>query len=423
MSSTQNPLVALQLSGVKAQFIVDLMADETEATEAEAKASSLEAHCKANGLKNGETILESIRSDQKAFADAAKLNTGDIITLRKMLEKVGKPAEEQPKTAPATAPHPIPIIPQQQSAAFSLPDVLGDSGLLEALKTSATLKVDETNIIAVLRAHFANEMGLAMIPEMIADAMERYAESIETPVTNEFLEILEMVNERKYADVNIKGKYVTVARKRQVLDRMRELRPVLANFHSVLTGWNKQLEVKRLSNPLAQLSGTNVYPPHDDVVGAAESVVAFFNRALAGYGPIVARALAYESLKIRDFLERPTLPTMTGHATKELMLKAFKIGLTNADVRLEKNIARYAMFVVTKVATADLQPGQEGAALEALYNLGLQLQGWLSNARTDGRSNPPFPQLNTADQPYGNNPNSWAAGNNNYQPRSPSRSG
>lgn len=374
-------LTTVKLPQITGDFVVALMGDDVGKEDAEATAKKLNEYFAGKGYRNAKTVLSAISGKEEAVAAAAGVTEGDVITLKNMLDKMGKPSDE-PKTTPVPPPSPIPLVAQQQTASYALPEVPTDVNFLESLKTSATLTVDTTNITAVMRAHFANELGLAMIPEMIAEAMERFADATEVPVTTEFLEVLEQVNEKKYADVNIKSKYVTVQRKRQVLDRMRELRPVLANFQGALNSWMEQLKANRQADPLARLSGLNVYPPHDDVVGAAERVVAFFNRALAGYGPIVARALAYEALKIKEFLDKPSLPALTGFPTKELMLKSFKIGLTSADVRLEKNVARYAMFIVTKVASGDLPPGQEGAALESLWNLGNQILPWLNNGRT-----------------------------------------
>lgn len=382
-------LSAVKLPQITGDLVVALINDNVDKDTAEVTAKKITDYCATKGYRNGQTVLSAISGKEEAVATAAAVTDGDIIMLRNMLAKIGKPAETTTQQQPLPPAQPFPIL-QSPSAVplFTLPDVPNDTNFLESLKTSATLTVDITNIAAVMRAHFANEMGLALIPEMISEAMERFADNTEVPVTTEFLEVLELVNEKKYADVNIKSKYVTVARKRQVLDRMRELRTTLANFQAELNSWNERLKANRQADPLARISGLNVYPPHDDVVGAAESVVSFFNRGLAGYGPIVARALAYEAMKIREFLDKPSLPALTGFATKELMLKAFKIGVTSADVRLEKNVARYATYVVTKVATGDLPPGQEGSALEALWNLGNQILGWLQNGRINDGGRP-----------------------------------
>ena len=108
------------------------------------------------------------------------------------------------------------------------------------------------------------------------------------------------------------------------------------------------------------------------------------NRQFGVFGVMVAKAMAYEGLKIKETLERAELPALVGAANREIMLRQLGIDLTNADVRAERNIARYVIFAAT-VVNKSLPGGQEGPVLESLFNLGQTILPWMtSNVTTSG---------------------------------------
>ena len=83
------------------------------------------------------------------------------------------------------------------------------------------------------------------------------------------------------------------------------------------------------------------------------------------------------------------------------MLKTLGIDLTNADVRAERNVARYVIFAAT-VVNKSLPGGQEGPVLEALFQLGQTITPWMNGStashavnngrRRDGRRDAdPYP--------------------------------
>lgn len=265
---------------------------------------------------------------------------------------------------------------------FVIPDVPEGSAFLDALSTSKTLTVDEVSIRAAMEALFVDSRNLTEIPEKLAKLMETHADTIEEPVGATFLEVLKFVRERRWADVNVDSKLVTKERKKVVLERLRELPHAVYQFHQVLAGWNEQLKANRAGNPFGVLQGgaNALYPAPDEVIAAAEVIVGCLRRAFGGLGVMVAKAMAYEGLKIKETLERAELPSLVGAANREIMLRQLGIDLTNADVRAEKNVARYVIFAAT-VVNKSLPGGQEGPVLEALYNLGQTILPWMNGGQ------------------------------------------
>lgn len=310
----------------------------------------------------------------RAFPDAT---SGDLRLAVKKLRVAGAP---KPEPTPVVAPIAPTLVPPAVPGFtnFVIPDVPDGTNFLSALSVSKTLTVDDVSIRAALEALFADNLGLSEIPERLADMMEKYADGIEEPVGEMFMDVVKLVRERRYADVNVDSKFVTKARKQQVIGRLRELPAAMAQFHATLTAWNEQLKSNRASNPFGVLQGgaNSMFPPPDEVIAAAEGVVACLKRAFSGFGVMVTKAMAYEGIKIRETLERPDLPALTGSPNREIMLKNMGVSLTRADERFEKNVARYVLFVATRVR--DLPGGQEGPILEALWNLGQMVLPWMN---------------------------------------------
>jgi hypothetical protein len=334
-----------------------------------------------------ETIVDAdaVSDDDfiKAFDGIAK---GTVKKAVKEMRNAASPKAEPAQTAPPGLP--LPTGAPYMGALYVIPDVPEGEAFLSALSTSKTLTIDAVTIRAALEAVFADSLGLSEIPERLADLMEQHADNIEEPVGDNFMEVLKFVRERRYAEVNVDSRLVTVARKAEVLKRLRQLPGALHQFQAALTAWNEQLKTMRGANPLGVLSGApTMYPAADDVIGAAEAVVACLKRAFSGLGVMVAKAMAYEGMKIRETLEKPELPALTGSPNRELMLKRLGVEITNADVRVERNVARFVIFVATTVHK-NLPGGQEGPVLEALYNLGQTILPWMTSgnqAPTNGR--------------------------------------
>ncbi|MFA6429808.1 MAG: hypothetical protein WCV84_04915 [Patescibacteria group bacterium] len=320
-----------------------------------------------------------------AFSDVPK---PVVRKAAKEMRKAAKPVVEVPAT-PA-----VPMLPTAPvmtfGATYIIPDVPAGSNFLAALSASKTLTVDDVTIRAALEALYADNLGLSDIPERLAEQMEAFADTIEEPVGDQFMEVLKFVRERRYAEINVDSRLVTKARKAEVLKRLRLLPKAVAQFHSALSAWNEQYESERRSNPLGVLGGRVIYPPADDVIAAAEIVVDCLKKAFSGLGVQVAKAMAYEGLKIRETLERPELPALTGSPNRELMLKKLNCSLRNADERTEHSIAKYVIFVATTVYR-NMPSGQEGPILEALYRVGQTILPWMRGDSTSTDRSPVDP--------------------------------
>ncbi len=318
-----------------------------------------------------------------AFPDAAKGTLN--LAIKEIRAKAAKP-ESTP--AAVVTPTVLPATPSI-GVAFVIPDVPEGSAFLDVLSTSKSLTVDVVSIRAALEALFADSRALGEIPERLAKAMETHADTVEEPVGDAFLDVLKFVRERRYADIAVDGKLVTKERKKVVLDRLRELPHAVYQFHQTLVAWNEQLKSNRSSNPFGVLQGgaAAMYPPTDEVIAAADGVVGCLRKAFGGLGVMVAKAMAYEGLKIKETLERSELPALVGAPNREIMLKQLGIDITNADVRAEKNVARYVIFVAT-VIPKDMPGGQEGQVLESLYNLGQQILPWMTGGQASSGFTP-----------------------------------
>jgi hypothetical protein len=311
-----------------------------------------------------------------AFPEAAK---GSLNLAIKDIRAKAPKSEKKPETTPAANVVPAGVAAPPPVGMYVIPEVPEGTDFLTALSTSKSLTVDVVSIRAAMEALFADSRSLSEIPEKLAKAMEAHADTIEEPVGDTFLEVLKFVRARKWAEVNVDSNFVTQARKKNVLERLRELPAAVYQFHHVLSGWNEQLKSNRAGNPLGILAGgvNALYPPPDEVIAAAEGVVGCLRRAFGGLGVMVAKAMAYEGLKIKETLERPELPALVGASNREIMLKQLGVDLTNADIRAERNVARYVIYVAT-VVNKSLPGGQEGPALEALFQLGQTIVPWMT---------------------------------------------
>lgn len=331
----------------------------------------------AESLTDADSVTEG--DFQRAFPEAA---TGDLRKAVKEMRTAALPEviQQQP-AAPTAGAFPIPATATVGMGSYMIPEVLEGTNFLEALSASKDLTVDLVTIRAALEAKFADDIKLSEIPERIVELMEKHADTIEEPVGGTFLEVLKFVKQRKWAEVNVDSNLVTVERKKGFLKRLKALPAAVYEFHMALTAWYEELKVNRAASPLGMLNGTNFYPPADNVVAAAETIVRCLTSAFAGLGVMVAKAMAYEALKTREILQRSELPVLTGSANREIMLKNLGMTVSNVDIRIEKNVAKYVIFAATTVYR-NLPAGQEGPVLESLYLLGQQILPWMTNRGT-----------------------------------------
>jgi hypothetical protein len=280
---------------------------------------------------------------------------------------------------------PVPAAPGAAAAASLLPTPPDDESFLEALKVGGQVLVEATDINAALRAFLAHKLGLLDTPERLMATMEKFALSIDRPVEESFYEVQKLVTERRYGDVlaafGLSGRWVSAERKKQLFSRMAGLWQILRSFQERLRAWN-QACIDRMSSPGAMMNlvalvtkGTPVtsmpgltdYPEVGPLRDAAEGIIDSFNRMFAGTGVPVARALAYDALRIKSLLDDPRLPAAIGQTTKELALKTLGIAVTAEYVRLERDLST---FVLSILEVPRVSKEKEAFFMIALENLG-----------------------------------------------------
>jgi hypothetical protein len=271
-----------------------------------------------------------------------------------------------------------------------LPAVPNDDSWLTALKVGGVLKVDESTVIAAIRAGLADRVGLFNVPKLLADAMKQFAEQNDDPVAPVYFELIKQLTRRTYGDLfaalpGMDGSYVTEAAKKQLTARVNQhLWPAIASFNSQLNAW-VEAWTKGMNNPMAMMAafamqGTGgalppgmMQPPDTAVLrDNAEAVADAINKAFAGTGVQIAAAQAYDAAQIKRTLEDPRLPAMIGAANRDQMLKQLGAAVSSKYPRLETNLTQ---FVLGVLRLKDQPAGNDEIQyLQSLYMLGSQIE-------------------------------------------------
>lgn len=270
-----------------------------------------------------------------------------------------------------------------------LPQVPNDTSFTQMLLVGGVLKVSTTEVLSAIRAGLGDTVDLFGLPALLKTKMADFATKTDQPCGEEYFRLRTMITKRRYADVfralGIEGQFMTESMKNAFLDRVRSiLWPSLYSFHQQLTSWNEGW-MKSAGNPaimfgaIASLAGgSKVLPPGimappdtSPVRDAGTGTIDKINKVFAGPGIPVARALAYEAQQIRSILDEPGLPAAVGSTTRELMLRELEVNVSPDFVRMEINLARYALSVMElpKVASGN----DELIYLAAMVQLGMTI--------------------------------------------------
>lgn len=271
-----------------------------------------------------------------------------------------------------------------------LPSVPSDASWLEALRTGGVLKVDQSTVISAIRAALAHRAGLYTIPDKLAGSMEKFADENEEQVDPEFFKLRKQMTRRGYAEIfeaidGLDGNYVTEARKKQLFLRIdQHLWPTINTFYGQLKSW-QEAWMQGAANPammmgalMAASGGMNVMPPgmmQPPDTGVlrdhADAVADAINKVFAGTGVQIAAALAYDATKIKETLENPRLPALTGAANRDQMLRQLGVVVSATYPRMETNLTR---FVLAVMRVKDQPAGNEELQyFSALCMLGSQI--------------------------------------------------
>ena len=330
-------------------------------------------------------IISKIEDDLgvKSVDDLSRLTEPDLIS-------VGMKTIPARKLIAALTPE----YPAHAASVVSLDDVLppvpSDASWLDALRTGGVLKVDQSTVISAIRAALAHRAGLYKIPDKLVIQMERFSDENEEQVDPSFFELRKQMTRRSYAEIfaaipGLDGNYVTEARKEQLFARVdSHLWPAINVFYSQLKSW-QEAWMQGVANPAMMMSammaasgGMNVLPPGmmqapDTGVlrDYADAVADAINKVFAGTGVQIAAALAYDATKIKETLENPRLPALTGSASREQMLRQLGVAVSATYPRMETNLTR---FVLAVMSVKDQPAGKEELQyFGALFMLGSQI--------------------------------------------------
>lgn len=318
----------------------------------------------------------------KSEVDMSNLSGDDIKTI------TGCGLVTARNVAKAFVPEPAtPATVSSDALNMVLPSVPDDESWAKALRAGGVLKVDQSTVIAAIRAQLAHRAGLYELPKRLVKAMEAYTEEIEEQVTSEFYKLRKLLTRTEYGDLfaaidGMDGSFVTEARKQEMLSRIDEhLWPVVQSFNDQLKGW-QQAWMQGAANPMAMMAmlagGAGSMPPGmmaspDTGVlrDAGEAVNDQINRIFRGTGVQISAALAHEANRIKEILQNPGLPAMIGTPNREQMLKKLGVSVPATYPRLEQNLTQ---FVLGIIKAGDQTAGEEEQRyFGAMFMLGSQI--------------------------------------------------
>jgi hypothetical protein len=284
-----------------------------------------------------------------------------------------------------------------QALASLLPEVPSEESLLAGFRVGGVAKVAPTDVVAALRVALAERLGVLALETRLLDAVEAHARQNDEPCPELFYELERALARRAHADVlaalELPGSFVSDARKRELIARVARVWDALFALQGKIEAW-KATWAERSTHAAALLTGQSLLaaqgaagsaavlpldaPDASTVLEAARAVVDAVNRAFAGPGIPVARALAADAAQLRGWLERPELPAAVGASTREELLRKLGIGLTGELARVESSGLQYALGALAVASdAADTVPGR----LVALHELGATLPwSWLTGA-------------------------------------------
>lgn len=351
-------------------------------------------------------VIEKIKTDlgAKSVEDLTTLTEADLVGVgmkkipaRRLLAGLTPPAPEPAAGAFTTG--------AVSTVSFDsvLPSVPSDASWLEALRAGGVLKVDQSTVISAIRAALAHRAGLFSIPEGLVKLMEKFADENEEQVEPEFFKLRKQMTRHSYAEIfaaieGLDGAYVTETRKKQLFQRIdQHLWPAIIAFNGQLKSW-QEAWLQGAANPALMMSAIMaasggmgamppglMQPPDTGVLrDYADAVADAVNKVFAGTGVQITAALAYDASQIKETLENPRLPALTGAANRDQMLRQMGVAVSATYPRLETNLTR---FVLSIMQVKDQPAGNEELQyFGTLFMLGSQIP-W--DQLGDGRSDRP----------------------------------
>jgi hypothetical protein len=339
------------------------------------------------GLGLTEDQIEKLgTSGVKEVSDIEMLNAEEIVTITGCGLVIAKKI-----TKAFTAKVEVSAGPTNMAYAMEvLPAIPTDELWLNALRIGGVLKVDESTVIAAIRAALANKVGLYSVPDKLAKKMEEFADENAESIPAEFFKIRKQLTRRNYADIfeaieGLDGTFVTETRKKSFLSKVdQNLWPEIIAFYSQLKNWSDTWQQSSASPAMfmnaisAMINGggkmvPGMMPPPDTGIlrDGADALNDSINKVFAGVGVQISSALAYEATKIKETLENSKLPALIGAANREQMLRSLGVEVPATYPRLEMSLTRFVMGVIK---IKDIPAGEEELQyFSALLMLGSQI--------------------------------------------------
>lgn len=315
--------------------------------------------------------------------------------------KKGKARQLVKELAAAAAPGPASGAGANAAAAAimatQLPTVPTDESLLSSFQVGGVLKVQETDVIAAMRALFADRFGLFDVDDRILDTIEARARETEDPLPQVFYDFQKALRRKAHAEVlqalDIPGNFVTAARKGEFLGKFRGVWVVLSDFQKRLDGWHDEL-MSTVGNPMNLIAalaggsagiagiGMNQMPDASPIRDAAAGVINALNKMFAVSGIPVARALGADAVQLTQLLTRPELLPAIGATNREEMIRKLGLAVSPDMVRAETSAIRYVVGILRITTVGDDQLPSYIVALKNLGASGIpfdQLAGGKSN--------------------------------------------
>lgn len=338
-----------------------------------------------------------------------------------------------PTTAPVT-PEPVKnTVPGFNISASVLPRLPAtDDGFLSDLTTGGKLnKIRREDVAAAMRVYLAEKAGIYGARQKIRSLVEQFSERQDAPADDVVYEVIADIERENYGDAlkafGVKSDVVTKTRRADFVARIEQnLIPALYAFNEAMNGWVNAWN-NQTANPAAimgmlgaafsgggaaALQGIQT-PDVSPLRSASSALTDAANKTFRGlYVVAVGAAMATDAVNILKKINDPRVLQATGLASRDDLIRALDISVTDQMKRAERELADY---VYGALYLENLSDDEVKGAAFALQNKGQSVFPALmsldssskkkGNQRDGGPNFAPRPRpfgdkTNTTDSPY-----------------------
>lgn len=251
-----------------------------------------------------------------------------------------------------------------------LPAAPDEDSFLQSLRVGGVLRVDETDVVSLVRVGMFSAAGVDGLEKRLAEAVEEQAVKNGELAPAVFYELSKLDGRRRHADVlealEAKGLSITEARKKAMLAKAPELIFQARRHADRVKAWTENWG-STAANPavvfaaLAGGRGGVSLPPMEapsaqPVVDSSLAFIDAVNKLFAGTGKPVVRALADDATRTLRVLDLPGLLPALRMANKEELLRTFDLGVSADLIRAERDLSTFvrATLQTDRQSAADL---------------------------------------------------------------------